>query len=80
MASQKQADSGKSSDSARTLDSLSKTLMTTITAQAGPAQWGDKRCDRYEPKPVSSRIIIIKGSNFFINLYFYIYKNYKYNK
>ena len=40
---------------------------------AGPAEEGDKRCDRPGSKSVSLSILIVKGPNFFKkNLYFYI--------
>ena len=36
----------------------------------------DKQCDRSGPKHVSSRILIVKGSNFLINIYI-LYKKLK---
>ena len=44
-----------------------------VNTEQGRLITGDKQCDRSGPKHLSSRILIVKGSNFLINIYIYIY-------
>ena len=49
-----------------------RSLRFRVDSPQGRLTRGDKRCDRSGSKPVSPRIIIVKGSNFFYKSNIYI--------